>query len=180
MAVKRFIKWSVISLAALALTAYITLVLASVRGKDVIDLEVCMMSDPGFAGWHCKQALYLFHPTPDEVRQLNAEAGAYYAANFEGDPEEARRLLAHFVAKGVDVDSADQRFAPRWTALHKGALFVPSEQAVRLLLEAGADPNIRDAEGLTPLEAARKRQAERPYKNYSGVIKLLEAKHRPG
>jgi len=65
------------------------------------------------------------------------------------------------------------------TALHVAAAMPFSADAsdtVRLLLERGADPRIRDTEGKTPLDLAREAAQEPKWRNFAGVIGLLEAR----
>lgn len=148
--------------------------LKDVSKWDVTMLISCTDVDKGTLRYYCHQALFLFHPTAEEVKRLNREAGAYYAALLK-DENEARRLLKRFLDKGVDINSADMRgLTPRWTALHRSVLPYPDLQAMRLLLEAGADPFIKDAKGDTPLDLAKKFQTLKPHYNYRAGIELLE------
>lgn len=147
----------------------------SLRNTSVTRLAACMETESGWEGRICRQAVYWLHPTAEEVRHLNAVAGALFPAQLS-DAAEARRLMAHFLAAGVDVNSADQRVPTRWTALHI-AVLEPNPTAVEILLDFGARPDVRDAHGKTALEAAREAQQQRPTADYSKVIALLEAAH---
>jgi hypothetical protein len=60
----------------------------------------------------------------------------------------------------------DQWHVPQDTALHWAAA-LGREEAARLLLESGADPNLPGGNGLTPLDLARRKGA-------TGVASLLE------
>lgn len=84
---------------------------------------------------------------------------------YRADPE-AHEILAVLIAAGARVD---ERGLDDWTALHFAASY-DDEVAVRLLLEAGADPNARtridDVE--TPVEVAEKAGA-------AGALAVLRA-----
>lgn len=111
---------------------------------------------PTFPGsrWACRQALYTFHPTADEVQQMNETAGVDWALSMTDDAE-ARRLLQHYIKAGVDVNAVDKRHPEmNWTALHVAAAGADL-RAVRLLLDAGAKAEVQDGKGRTPLDLVR-------------------------
>jgi len=122
--------------------------------------------------WASGVALYAFHPTAQEVIELNAEAGARYAAAFP-DTTEAEKLLKHLLSAGVDVNSVEAGSALDFTALHAAALN-PDPRPIRLLLAYGANPNARDREGRSPVDLARASQANRPDQDYSEAIRALK------
>lgn len=129
--------------------------------------------------WAARQSLFAFHPTAEDVRELNLEAGARYAAGFP-DPVEAEAILKHFLRHGVDInsveqgpDGADPGPGPGWTALHLAAL-EPNPPAVRLLLAHGANRNLQDRRGRNALDLARSAQQRHPQSDYAEVIALLE------
>lgn len=92
--------------------------------------------------------------------------------NAASNPTQSIRSLGMNLAR--NINSPDMRHPTRWTALHLGTILSPKEQAIRLLLEAGADPHVRNAAGETPLKQAWRMQTEHPYCDYSKVITLLE------
>ena len=77
----------------------------------------------------------------------------HYAAFF-GSPEAVRAL----VAAGADLEarSTNQEFAPEATPLHSAVAAGRMDNA-EVLLEAGADPNVRQHGGFTPLMEAEQR-----------------------
>lgn len=76
--------------------------------------------------------------------------------------------VSMLIAAGVNVDHINRL---HWTALMEAIVLGQGGPAhtriVALLLDAGADPNIADADGITPLQHARKR-------GYTDMVKLLE------
>lgn len=77
--------------------------------------------------------------------------------------------VATLIAAGVDVDHVNRL---GWTALLEAIILGnggPSHIAiVKLLLDAGADPNLADGDGVTPLTHASSR-------GYAEMVRLLEA-----
>lgn len=160
-----------LAIAALAVAALTVHGLYTAKPLELI-IFLDAKTYPSAFNWAARNALYWFHPTDEEVRELNSEAGARYAAEFS-DPEEAEKLLRHFIEHGVGVDSADQATVSGWTALHAAAI-EPNPQAVRLLLAHGANPGLRDRRGKTPLDLATEAAQKRPGQDYSQVIALLQ------
>lgn len=178
MTVKRAVRWALglIGVFVIAVTAS---VVNDTRRMEATLLQACMQVDPQPAAWLCEQFFYRTHPTPEEVRELNAIAGAKFAsmANNESD---ARRVLKHYLDAGVDINAVDQRkllgderTQPKFTALHIAVLSSEPIQ-VRLLLEFGASREVRDAKGRTPLELARELQGKHPTPEYTEIVRLLE------
>lgn len=122
--------------------------------------------------WSARQAFFLFPPTDKEIAELNAEAGARYAATFPRH-EEAEALLSHLLGHGVDINSLDINSGSGLTALHSAALAADA-RAVAILLNSGADPHAKDSRGSTPLDLIHKAQANRPDRDFSEVIAILE------
>ncbi|TDT40208.1 ankyrin repeat protein [Halospina denitrificans] len=123
--------------------------------------------------WSAEQALYVFHPDEQDVEQLNREAGAQYVVGVL-DPEEARPVLKHLMDNGLDINSFSEVDGSRFTALHAAALS-NNPRGVRLLLEFGADPTLKDGQGRTPLELVRfADNRENSLEDFSDVMKVLE------
>lgn len=151
----------VVAVSAIAALAVAAVTGVQLRGMTATALQSCI-EQPPFAGsaWACRAALYSAHPTPAEVEHINRRAGAVWLLSLPED--EARRLLQHFVAAGVDVNAVDQESDGRgWTSLHLAA-FDGDTKAVRLLLEAGAKPDVTDRQGMTPRDIAQQRLAQQP------------------
>jgi hypothetical protein len=169
---RKIFKVSLIASCALICTSA-GVVLSLVHGKSALDLEVCIDgSNWRGAAAVCREALYRLHPTPDEVRELNAEGGIWRATEMRDD-REARRLLRHYMSAGVDINAVNVTSKYRWTALHL-QVGGPNLRAISLLLEAGADPLRRDASGHTPADRARDLNGKRPDPAYTQAIALLE------
>ena len=73
--------------------------------------------------------------TPDDERH-------FLDAAEEGRVEEIRQYLAHGTSPDAVVDG--------WTALEKASIKNQCE-VIKVLIEAGADPNRADEDGITPL-----------------------------
>jgi ankyrin repeat protein len=90
---------------------------------------------------------------------------ALSAAAHLGHVEAVRILIAH----GAPIDHANMR---GWTALHEAVVLgnggANHVATVEALIKAGADPEIKDRQGYTPLMYARQRR-------YDAIIKILES-----
>lgn len=97
-----------------------------------------------------------------ESTALHAAAGAYYAK------AEVLQLVRRVLALRPPVNAQTTGgVTPLWLAAEKG-----QPEVVQSLLEAGADPSIGNARGVTPVELARQR-------GYADVERLLSAKLDP-
>jgi hypothetical protein len=156
------------------------LLLNHLRQRNLLYLQTCMVIYRQPLPWLCEQFFYRYHPTPEEVRELNMAAGARFA--FEAkDEAQARRQLRHYLDAGVDINaldahtkSIDRQEPLKITALH-GAVLGPEVMEVRLLLEFGASTQVRDSKGRTPLDLARELQSKNPSPARAEVIRMLEA-----
>jgi len=63
--------------------------------------------------------------------------------------------LKNELARGVDVNTIKNPLVNRITALHVAALQYVNKDILQVLLEAGADPNIKDINGNTPITLIR-------------------------
>ena len=93
-------------------------------------------------------------------RKNSAEQDLINASGI-GDIQEIKRLLT----LGANVNAEDTTL-DHWTPL-MWAVYSDQDLAVRVLLDAGADPNLRDATGKTALFYALHRQ------NQENIIKAL-------
>ncbi|KAK5999158.1 Vegetative incompatibility HET-E-1-like protein [Cladobotryum mycophilum] len=95
-------------------------------------------------------------------------APIYYAASF-GLTDVVRILIS----EGVNLDAPGGRF--NGTALHAAA-YRCHYDIVKLLLEAGADPNVEDITGYTPLEFAQTMRDEESLKIFEEYAKVKAKK----
>ena len=89
--------------------------------------------------------------------------------------------LKNELARGVDPNSIKNPLTHRITALHAAVLGCMGKDIVQTLLEAGADPNIKDINGRTPIELLKGLDYWEYYRGgkYNG-IKIEEAKGLSG
>jgi ankyrin repeat protein len=177
--VRRGVQWWIgLTLAALVVAA--AALLNHLRQRNAPYLQSCMAIHPQPLSWLCGKFFYRYHPTPEEVKELNAAAGVRFA--FEArDEADARRQLKRYLDAGVDINATDERtrdidrqMLPRFTALH-GAVLAPNLMEVKLLLEFGASIQARDGKGRTALDLARELQARSPRTDREEILRLLEA-----
>lgn len=161
----------VLSVAVVALLGWAT---ADLRAANVLTLQSCMEAEAGVRAWICRQALYHLHPTQEEVKELNASAGAQFPASME-NLSDATQLLQHYLRAGLDINAVDQRSQLKWTALHAAA-FEGNPQAVRLLLDNGAETHTKDGIGRTPLDIAREANTKMPSEAFAQIVAMLAGK----
>jgi hypothetical protein len=124
--------------------------------------------------WIIEQGLYAFHPTAEEVQDLNRKAGADALIYYIPEPQ-ARRLLAHYIAAGLDINRHNLASPLLTTALHSAA-WADKASYTRVLLDFGARPDLRDAKGRTPLDLARQSQKQFPDDpDAAERVRMLEA-----
>jgi hypothetical protein len=148
-------------------------------GSDLTTLLRCAdaASRPAWR-WACTRNVYLLRLTRSEVETLNSTAGAYLAAQLK-DRDQADKMLAYFVSRGVNVDSLDAKgHEPGLSALHK-AVLANQPQAVALLIAHGAKSTVLSNGNQMPLELARDLQQQRPQEDRGEVIKVLVQSGRP-
>lgn len=124
---------------------------ADVNAKD--DLQDSAYLYAGAEGIDDILELTLTHGA--DVRSVNRYGGtALIPASEHGHISTVRRLIA----AGVDVNHIN---TPKWTALHEAIVYGDGSpryrQVVTALLDAGADPSIRDGAGRTALDNAQRR-----------------------
>lgn len=168
---KRILGWTLVVFVLGILSLYAVFAYQTTK-EDPVSLVSCIKVEASWSAWTCKQALRYAALTPDQVRELNGQAGAIYPITVN-DTQQADELLELFIARGVDINAVDVRANNR-TALHVAMLGMPSEK-VALLLKHGARPDARDALGMTPLDLARRNHNAYPDDPHlPSVIGLLE------
>lgn len=135
-------------------------------------LLACMDADYPWTAWTCKQVLRHDSLKPEQVAELNGDAGARLPVQMK-DPAEADDMLTLFLSRGVDIDAGAKSFKGR-TALQSAAV-AGAVGEVTLLLKHGARLDVRDAEGHTALDLARQIGDQHPGEpNRAEVVRLLE------
>jgi ankyrin repeat protein len=140
-----------------------TLLMRAVEGPSVgmVTLLLQKGAEVNFASHYGRTALYvaatcgrdevvsvLLRSGADASKRLNDGMTPLYAASMYGHVAVVRVLLRHLQGRGVDERCNDGRTA-LWRACFNGHV-----QIVRTLLLAGADHNIADNQGCTPLQVA--------------------------
>lgn len=147
------------------------------RQDGPVALLACGGSAPAIMSWTCRAILTNDSLRPDQVAQLNREAGAAYPLMVD-DPGYAAEMLSLFLARGVDINARSQKTKHHWTALHLLAMDGRPDR-VAMLLKHGARPDVKDEDGMTALDLARRDQQAYPNeRDRIEVIRLLEAAER--
>lgn len=182
MSVASLMKWTAGLLAAVVV-AGTGFVVFKLRTMPLASLESCAEGAqlPGLS-WACDQALHTVRPSAEDIREMNRSAGAIWIVDLKKNDAELARLLSRFVAAGLDMNATDQAngVGAGWTALHL-AVGTPDVRGIRLLLAAGADPNVKDRLGRTPLALLRERAAQFPGDPRSAEAEqvLMSTQQRP-
>ena len=142
-----------------------TLMLAAGRGHDaVVTRLLALGADVGLEsrfGYHALDyAARANHASAlalliDASAPINSGGGASLTPLMHAAMHGSRDCVALLITRGgnaLDIDAAST-FANR-TALHWAASFVNTEEAVQLFVLAGANPTLRDWDGLRPLDRA--------------------------
>lgn len=148
-------------------------------GRSAIYLQSCMVIYPQPLPQLCEHYFYRYHPTRQEVNELNSAAGARFAFEARNE-DEARRQLKRYLEAGVDINAVDKQTVPveqgmssMSTALHQ-AVLGSHVMEVRVLLDFGASKDIRDAKGRTALDLAREVRMKRPSPDSDQIVRMLE------
>ena len=172
---KRFFVWGTAAI-AIGFTGLYAAFVYETLDDEPLSLIGCIDVEVPLVAWTCEQVLRHASLTPEQVRDLNAEAGAQYPVSINA-PKKAEEMLALFLSRGVDIN-AGHRQGKNWTALHLAAMSDPPAK-VALLLKYGARTDVRDEDGRTPLDLARRSQSRYPNDPYTAeTIRLLEAAER--
>lgn len=123
---------------------------ADVNAKD--DMEDSAYLYAGAEGYNEILEMTLRHGA--DLRSVNRFGGtALIPASEHGFVTTVRRLIE----AGTDVNHVN---TPRWTAMQEAVVYGDGskryQETVTLLLDAGGDPNIRDAQGRTVLDNAER------------------------
>jgi len=101
-------------------------------------------------------------------------APVYFAIRSDHESEE---IIKYLIAAGANLDAKQGKY--HWTTLHYSSNKSWGDKYVELLLQGGANPNIRDNEGDTPLDVASRaghKKNQRLLRNYGGGINNYKKK----
>ncbi len=171
----KFTTWGV-SLAAFLTVALFATAANDARKLTPLELIHCADDPMPVFRWICEQFVLHHDLTSAEVVRLNQEAGAYYVSGLK-DAQRAEAILKRWLAQGVQINAQAETVRSQYTALHVAASD-GDVRGVELLLRHGADPPIKDATGLTPLEMAKRSDARSLSATKRQVIAVLEQVQR--
>lgn len=174
MKLKRAILWGVGALAVATVALYAEWV-REMTHHDPFMLVACVGEGSTVRAWTCKQVISRVDWTPDQVAQLNRQAGIEFAAQIDDDAT-AKEMVSLFLNRGVDINAGDWHFVGKGRTALQTLASVGNVQRVKLLLDHGARVDVKDADGVTALDMARKAQQKHPNEpNRIEIVHLLEA-----
>lgn len=168
-------KTPIASIVGFLFLGYVGLSIHAVSQQGIEQLLIC--ADRGgmkipFSRHFCREYLFAFRGSRQDIDVLHQGIGALFVAQGESAIPEREQMLKFLIGKGLDVNRADMH---ELLPLH-GAVLVNSVDEIRILLNNGANPLLKDNKfGLTPLELALKLQGEdKMPDNRDAVISLLK------
>ncbi len=171
MTTRRKFAWVVVVVLVVAVGLYAELVRETTHHEPPL-LLACAEVDYPWTAWTCKQVLLHDSLRPDQVAELNSNAGARLPVQIK-DPALAEEMLSLFLSRGVDINAGSKHFKGR-TALHDAAISGAISE-VNLLLKHGARLDVRDETGDSPLDYAIMLLRKFPNQpNRAEVVRLLE------
>ncbi len=167
---KKAVAWTAGAVATVIVLGYGAFVLET-RKHPPLFLMSCAETDGHFVGWTCDQVLRHASFRPEQVQDLNNEAGAFYPLLIEEKPQAEERLKL-FLAHGVDINAKHKREKGA-TALHS-MVVNGSVENIKLLLKHGAKADVKDDEGRTPLEWAKDLERLNPSPSRAEIVRVLQ------
>ncbi len=164
-------KWGV-GIALLITVGLFAAAASDIRKQTPVDLIYCADDPTPIYRWTCEQFVKHRDLTPAEIAQLNNDAAAVVVTDVR-DKELADAIMKRWLEQGVQINAHDQRMKTLPTPLHTAAAD-GDVKGVELLLHNGADPTIKNAMGLTPLEYVKRSNVGFPDERKKQVIALLE------
>jgi len=152
---------------ALVATGHVSALFAALYRGDLGAVEACLRSDGSLAHSNDEEgcpvlvraaetaqeeiaAILLAHGADIEARGPNGKSALSSCACNQIDPKKRSKMLPFLLARGADVNGRTYRGrTPLFSAATAG--WKP-EESVTILLEHGADPEIRNDDGLTVLD----------------------------
>jgi len=170
------IRARIVLLVGLVTFAFVVLygsIAISMMMQSPVHLLACMETEAQWRAWTCEQVLRHVALSEAQVAELNRQAGIRLPAALVV-PEVSERMLKVFLAHGVDINARDAD-TRGWTALH-GFVAGRSADKVALLLKYGASVKVADADGMTPVDLARRLSKDSPGDaRIAAIVSLLES-----
>lgn len=177
MKARRVVFW-LVGVAVIGVGIFYAAFVHRLRQDIPVQLLACAHVSPALMSWTCKAILRHDSLRPDQVADLNREAGAAYTL-YGADSGFADEMLSLFLEKGVDINARNQSVDQHWTALHLLAMDGRRPDRITMLLKHGARPDVRDGDGMSALDLARRELQRYPNDpNRAEVVRLLEAVSR--
>lgn len=150
---------------------------AYVATRTLADFELLLLCSQGrdelVPKAICQSYLFNFGGKPEEIAALNQGIGVGWIIRAE-DARDRSELLSFLLAKGVDINTIDQRSGI--TALHT-AVLENDLPAIELLLSNGASASLKDRDhGKTPLEFALDLVGKPNQPDRAAIIRVLQGR----
>lgn len=127
--------------------------------------------EPLYSKVACEKAIYLYRGTKTDIDTINFDGnGLLYVVGMH-DKKQAERILKFFLNHGININQ--QYGDSKLTVLHMVATDSEAEQEVTLMLAHGAQKNIKDKWGRTPLDILEDFQKKHHKTYLEPVVKLL-------
>jgi hypothetical protein len=141
--------------------AWIGLTIYMLSKMSITEIIVCTIDKDAYRIPQsiCEWTLVNYRGTPEDLDDLDKNSGLSFVIEDE-------KLLRFFIAKGAPVNKRNHQ---GYTPLHS-AIIQNLPGSVKILVEHGADKNLKDKDGRTPLELGKLMKVTPPIE----AMKLLE------
>jgi ankyrin repeat protein len=173
----RVVSWVAVIILVVAVGLFGELVRETAQMPPTLLLG-CADGEGAVQSWTCRQVLLHRTFTAEEVAELNRGGAAAYPMAVK-DPALAKEMLSLLLSRGVDINAGDEYSRGGWTALDQMVSSGDLDR-VKLLLQHGAQVDVKNKAGVSALDLARRWQQRYPdQSNRAEIVKVLEAAGKP-